>query len=96
MRARFSGANEPYIALLREGLNEIAGIGALDRARRRQHRDEAGARALRGRLDRRHRADEGHLRKGRAQIGADQRKRRVAGDDADLRLILRKQPGEQR
>ncbi len=82
------------MALLREGLDEIPRIGALDRAGRRKHGDEAGTRALGGGLDRRHRADEGLLRKGGAQIGTDQREGGIAGDDADFRIVFPEQPAE--
>ena len=84
------------MALRGEGLDEIARIGALDRAGRRQHRDEARAGPLRRRLDRRHRADEAHVREGGAQIGADQRESGVAGDDADFRIVLGQQLAKQR
>lgn len=88
-------ADEAHVAAAGEGLDEVARIGALDRAGGGEHRDEAGAGALGGGLDGRHRADEGHVREGGAQVRPHQREGRVAGDDADFRVVLVQQPAEE-
>ncbi|OJU92270.1 MAG: hypothetical protein BGO06_21525 [Shinella sp. 65-6] len=88
-------ADEAHVALAGEGLDEVARIGALHRAGRREHRDEAGTGALGGGFDGRHGADEGHVRECGAQVRSHQREGRVAGDDADFRIVLGKQSFEE-
>lgn len=83
------------MALAGEGLDEIARIGALDRAGRCKDRDEPGARALGRRLDGRDRTNEGHLGISCTQIGADKREGCVAGDHANFRIMFGKQPAEE-
>lgn len=79
------------MALRREGLDEIARIGTLDGAGRRQNGDEAGTGALRRRFDGGYCSDKGHLRKPGTQIGTGKREGGIAGNDADFRAEILQQ-----